>query len=195
MNYTERRKEQAQKTETAILTAALSLMREYGFDSVTVRDICRKAGITTGAFYHHFQSKEDLFDKGFAPLDLYMERALEEQPTNRPAEKLKVILTNYALFIENCGELVAQYYQRRIGNPDVLSLDASRFVKRALVDCFKQAMDQGMKIFHDDPEWSAEFCYCHFRGILIDWLLHKREYSLMDRMMESYELFKLMFQQ
>ena len=43
MNYSERRKEQAQRTETAILDAALSLMREAGFDAVTVRDICKKA--------------------------------------------------------------------------------------------------------------------------------------------------------
>lgn len=193
MTYRERRKEQAQRTEAAILDAALTLMREAGFEAVTVRDICKKAGITTGAFYHHFQSKEELFDKGFAPLDQYMEKALEGQPADDPAQRLKTILCDYTAFMENCGELTAQYYQRRLADPTVASMDASRYIQRALIDCFRQAQEQGIPILRDDPEWTADFCYCHFRGVVIDWLLHNREYSLLDKMMDEYALFELIF--
>lgn len=55
MDYRQRRKEQAQQTEQAILQAAMELARENSFDKVSVRDICQRAGITTGAFYHHFR--------------------------------------------------------------------------------------------------------------------------------------------
>ena len=68
MDYRQRRKEQAQQTEQAILQAAMELARENSFDKVSVRDICQRAGITTGAFYHHFRSKEDLLSRGFSPL-------------------------------------------------------------------------------------------------------------------------------
>ena len=61
MDYAARRRAQAAQTEQDILQAALALMRTRGFDHVSIRDICRQAGITTGAFYHHFASKEDLF--------------------------------------------------------------------------------------------------------------------------------------
>lgn len=67
MDYRQRRKEQAQQTEQAILQAAMELARENSFDKVSVRDICQRAGITTGAFYHHFRSKEDLLSRGFSP--------------------------------------------------------------------------------------------------------------------------------
>lgn len=194
MDYSQRRKEQAQRTETAILNAALTLMRENGFESVTVRDICKAAGITTGAFYHHFQSKEDLFDKGFAPLDQYMEMALENEPDDDPAQRLKFILYNYALFMEKSGELASQYYQRRLSNPSVSSMDGSRYIRSVMVDCFTRAKERNIHVFHDDPEWTADFCYCHFRGIVIDWLLQKREYSLLDKMMEHFALFELSFQ-
>lgn len=193
MNYSERRKEQAQRTETAILDAALTLMREAGFEAVTVRDICKKAGITTGAFYHHFQSKEELFDKGFASLDQYMEKALTDHPMDDPAQRLKAILCNYALFMENCGELLAQYYQRRLVDPGMTSLDASRYIRRALIDCFAQAKEQGIPIPRGNPEWTADFCYRHFRGVVIDWLLHKRDYSLLNKMIDEYDEFELMF--
>lgn len=193
MDYSQRRKEQAQRTEAAILNAALTLMRENGFEAVTVRDICKAAGITTGAFYHHFQSKEELFDKGFAPLDLYMENVLKNEPTEDPAQRLKLILSKYARFMEKSGELVAQYYQRRLSNPSVSSMDATRYIKSVMINCFTQAKAQGFHVLRDDPEWTAEFCYRHFRGVVIDWLLHKREYSLLDKMMEEYTLFELIF--
>lgn len=193
MSYSERRKEQAQKTETTILNAALELMRTDGFEAVTVRDICKHAGITTGAFYHHFKSKEELFDKGFAPLDQFMKTVLEEQQTEDPAVQLWIILEHYALFMENCGTLAAQYYQRRLGNPDATSLDPTHYIHTVLKDCFLQAQKQGYRVLQDDPVWTAEFCYCHFRGVVIDWLLRKREFSLQERMREEFRLFEEMF--
>lgn len=193
MSYSERRKEQAQKTETAILNAALELMRQDGFEAVTVRDICKHAGITTGAFYHHFKSKEELFDKGFAPLDQFMGAVLENCQDEGPVARLRIVLDHYALFMENCGTLAAQYYQRRLGNPDTASLDPAHYIHSVLEDCFAQARKQGYHILRDDPAWTAEFCYCHFRGVVIDWLLRKREFSLQDRMREEFELFEEMF--
>lgn len=189
MNYTERRKEQAQHTETEILNAALRLMREKGFEAVTVREICREAGITTGAFYHHFQSKEELFDKGFAPLDQYIETLLKDRPAEGPTQRLEFVLRNYALFIENCGELAAQYYQRRLSGQATVSMDATRAIRRVMIQCFEQEREQGKRLPGNDPIWTVDFCYRHFRGVVIDWLLAKRSYSLLDRMMEEFKLF------
>ena len=193
MSYSERRKEQAQKTETTILNAALELMRTDGFEAVTVRDICTRAGITTGAFYHHFKSKEELFDKGFTPMDQFMGKVLETCPNDDPVARLKTILDHYALFMENCGTLAAQYYQRRLGNPDAASLDPTHYIHSVMEDCFAQAQSQGYRILNDDPAWMAEFCYCHFRGVVIDWLLRKRVFSLQERMREEFKLFDGLF--
>ena len=193
MNYSERRKEQAQKTETAILSAALELMRKDGFELVTVRDICIHAGITTGAFYHHFKSKEELFDKGFAPMDQFMSAMLEKLPEDDPVARLMTIVDHYAMFMENCGVLAAQYYQRRLGSPDTASLDPTHYIHSVLETCFTQAKEQGYTILRDDPAWTAEFCYCHFRGVVINWLLHKREYSLQERMREEFHSFQDIF--
>src|ERR1700682_5350379 len=45
---------------TKLLDAALSLIRAKGYSATTVDDICQTAGVTKGAFFHHFASKEDL---------------------------------------------------------------------------------------------------------------------------------------
>jgi TetR/AcrR family transcriptional repressor of nem operon len=45
---------------TRLLEAAMQMIRAQGYAATTVDDICQKAGLTKGAFFHHFRSKEDL---------------------------------------------------------------------------------------------------------------------------------------
>jgi TetR/AcrR family transcriptional repressor of nem operon len=44
----------------ALLTAATRLVREKGYAATSVDDLCAAAGVTKGAFFHHFASKEAL---------------------------------------------------------------------------------------------------------------------------------------
>lgn len=43
-----------------ILSAALGVIRSKGYSATTVDDLCDAAGVTKGAFFHHFDSKEAL---------------------------------------------------------------------------------------------------------------------------------------
>jgi TetR/AcrR family transcriptional repressor of nem operon len=43
-----------------LLDAALAAIRAQGFAATSVEELCRAAGVTKGAFFHHFRSKEDL---------------------------------------------------------------------------------------------------------------------------------------
>ena len=195
MSYAQRRQAQVRQTERNILQAALTLMRERGFDKVSIRDICKQAGITTGAFYHHFPSKESLLNKGFAPLDDYMEAALRGHEADEPAERLGHILSAYARFMEEeGGELTGRYYVRRITDPTTQSMDSSRYTLRAMVECFRQAQREGILASGRSPEWVADFCYRHFRGVVIDWVLHNYSYRLLPKMEEDYQLFTGFFQ-
>lgn len=192
--YLQRRKLQAQETQRKILSSALFLMRERGFDKVSIRDICKAAGITTGAFYHHFPSKEALLEQGFAPLDDYMRRAMEGHDGEAPADRLWRILASYAQFMEDSRELIGRYYQRRLAEPHFHSMDPDRYTLRVMLDCFRQAEREGILRIDRNPEWVADFCYRHFRGLVIDWILRDYGYPLLPKMEEDYQLFAAMFQ-
>jgi len=43
-----------------LLDAALSLIREKGYSATSVDELCTHAGVTKGAFFHHFKTKDAL---------------------------------------------------------------------------------------------------------------------------------------
>ncbi len=42
-----------------LLDAAVHVVRQKGYAATSVDDLCKAAGVTKGAFFHHFESKED----------------------------------------------------------------------------------------------------------------------------------------
>ena len=51
-----------EQREQRILDAALELFVHYGYDKTTVSDIAHEAGVSKGAIYLHFESKDALFE-------------------------------------------------------------------------------------------------------------------------------------
>jgi AcrR family transcriptional regulator len=82
----------ADERRTEILEAAQRLFMSRGYDATTVNDLISEVGISKGAFYHHFSSKDDVLsalvwnmaEQGLAVLSPIFER---EDLT--PLEKLK----------------------------------------------------------------------------------------------------------
>jgi len=50
-----------EETRESILSAALAGFAESGYEAMGVAEICQRAGVTKGAFYHYFPSKQAVF--------------------------------------------------------------------------------------------------------------------------------------
>lgn len=53
--------QRGEETRNRILDAALEAFARYGYDATSVSQICRRADVTKGGFYHHFPSKQAVF--------------------------------------------------------------------------------------------------------------------------------------
>ena len=53
--------QRSEETRGRILDAAVRKFAIAGYDAASVDDICSEAGVSKGAFYHHFPSKQSVF--------------------------------------------------------------------------------------------------------------------------------------
>lgn len=191
MDYHARRKAQSDRTEAAILKAAAELSRESSFDKISIRDICKRAGITTGAFYYHFPSKDAMLSRGFSPLDAHMEALMVGHEEEPPLDRLWGLLSGYAKYMEDMGSaLVARYYEHRLSVPSSASMDPTRFTHRAMLNCLADLKAQGGLTPGFSPEWVAEFLFRHFRGVVVDWVLRGGTYPLLPKLEQDYYFFQ-----
>ncbi len=51
----------AEETRERILAAAEDCFAHYGYDATGIAEICQKAGVSKGAFFHHFPTKQAVF--------------------------------------------------------------------------------------------------------------------------------------
>jgi TetR/AcrR family transcriptional repressor of nem operon len=59
-------------SKARLLDAAVQVFRSKGYAATRVEDVCEKAGLTKGSFFHHFKSKEEL---ALAAADHFSDRA------------------------------------------------------------------------------------------------------------------------
>ena len=74
------------------MDAALAVIRQKGFCATSVDDLCKHAGVTKGAFFHHFESKEAL---GVAAAEHWSATTgvfFADAPYHRQADPLKRVL-------------------------------------------------------------------------------------------------------
>jgi AcrR family transcriptional regulator len=80
----------ATDTRTNILKTALLLFLEKGYKDVSYQDLVKKTGLSKGAMYHYFSSKEELLNAVF---DLFSQSSIQPAPI-APEEAV----TDYASF-------------------------------------------------------------------------------------------------
>jgi TetR/AcrR family acrAB operon transcriptional repressor len=92
------KKYNSQATIETILSVSAKLFLEKGFDKTSMQDIAKTAGISKGAIYHHFQSKEDIINAVTELQAQSMENMvngwLSEMGTYTGKEKLISLLEN-----------------------------------------------------------------------------------------------------
>jgi AcrR family transcriptional regulator len=90
--------QRSEETRARILEAAVKQFAINGYNRASVDNICEQAGVSKGAFYHHFQTKQDVF---LALLDGWLQtfdQAIEASK-DRPVPETFQMMTEYFPYI------------------------------------------------------------------------------------------------
>jgi len=105
----------SRETKNRIFQASKVILKTEGYEALSLKNICKEAGVSNGSFYHHFKSKDDL-------LSYYIEEQpkiapdLLENPKDVTGVK-ETIIQVYLNYVRYCGELgvefLASYYDTK----------------------------------------------------------------------------------
>jgi AcrR family transcriptional regulator len=123
-----------EKRRARIEAAALELFRARGFDHVTVEDVCAEAGVAPATFYRHFGTKEEVVFAYREDFTAALGRALEAGAQVPDAERLPVVLGEFAAFLESQQDVLALRDQIVLGHPRLMqrTLTVQRDMESAL---------------------------------------------------------------
>ena len=95
----------ALETKRKLISTALELIKENGFDSINVEDITRKAGVAKGTFYTYFKRKEDIvLEISRTPFSEIADE-IENMKDMEIIQKLAHYFHRFMECVETCGKI------------------------------------------------------------------------------------------
>jgi AcrR family transcriptional regulator len=149
----ETRSERKQRTREALLDAALQLLDDRAFGSLSLREVTRKAGIVPAGFYRHFQDMDEL---GFALIDESFRRLRQMLHSVREDRRdcKGVIRTSVAILVGHVHENPLHF--RFIARERSSGVPALRRAIRAEIRLLSSELATDLARVPDLRRWSSE---------------------------------------
>ncbi len=163
--------------------AALALFRSQGYESTTVEQITRQAGLAKGTFFNYFATKDAVLRYlGVREVGRLSAASLANGSTS-PIRKLKRFLEALAGSIERDRDLVCQIFRSGISVPDLMAGDAGGFsLQPTATLLIRQAQRAGEVNSQLDPEMLAAVLDALYLQQLVRWCECERPYPLAERL-------------
>lgn len=177
-NLTSRQK-QAIETKRRLYRSAVELFKQYPYDEVKITDICEKANVSVGVFYHYFESKRDILHEAYLNFDNELEEALEIVKTTSPIDNIISIVEMYLDKTANIGPKYRNLFLRNeleMGYDDITSRKRESY--QEVLENVKAAVDQGLLI-GDENEITDDILRC-LKGIVYHWSLYEGSIDLVE---------------
>lgn len=132
-------------TKMQMINTAKQLFYEYGYSSITIKEICEKSGMLKSGFFYYFKDKTDLVNyiSYLVNMDLYQELS-EESKTFSMNPKIRSIYMAMAFFYQILAdEKLSKFYGELFqDNPNLFFND----------DSYKAKIAETYSAFGNDPK-------------------------------------------
>ena len=164
--------QRAEETHARILDAAFEAFARFGYDATSVSEICRRAGVTKGGFYHHFPSKQavflELLEHWLKGVDSGLEQ-LRSGAATIPEEFLRMTAMVQQIFQEAGGKLpiFLEFLTKAGQSPVVWQATVAPFrrYESFFAGMIQEGIDEG-SLREVDPELATHVLLCFAVGLL-----------------------------
>lgn len=167
--------QRSEETRTKIIESAIKLFSNRGFNASSVDDICAEAGISKGAFYHHFETKQALF---LALLDRWLhsiDNAIEASKDKTAPETFMQMTEAFPYVFETAREGLPMFFEFWLqASRDKKVWEASiapyRRYHKYFTSLIKKGVEEGSFV-EVDPELAARMIVSTAMGLFLQSLL------------------------
>ncbi len=186
--------QRSETTRAHILDAARKLFARSGYESASVDAICAEAGVSKGAFYHHFPTKQAIFlqllENWLSGLETQLETAREG------TENVAQVFVNMTALIPGIFRDADQRLPMFLefwaqASRDKIVWDATISPYRRYRDFFAELIEQGVAegTFREvNPQIAAEMIVSLAVGTLLQGLLDARGANWQQTAIESMQI-------
>jgi AcrR family transcriptional regulator len=183
-----------EQTKALILSTALEMLHERGYEATTMRGIAEKAGVSLGNAYHYFGSKDHLIQAFYHRTHedhLRVSRPALEKETSLKARLLSVMRLKIET-LEPYHEFAGVLFQTAADPHSPLNpfAHASAPVRRDSIRLFEQLVEQTKARIPDDLRAELPYLlWLYHMGIILFWIhdssrKRARTYRLIDQTVE-----------
>lgn len=168
--------QRSEETRKRLLDAAEAAFAQLGYDGASVAAICQAAGVSKGAFYHHFASKQALF---LALLDRWLARidpqllARDDDATSVPdrLESMTALLGPILMMASRRLPIYLEFWTRAARDPEVWEAMAEPYgrYRDHFASLIEAGIDEG-SLQPMDPQTGASVVVALAVGLLIQGL-------------------------
>ncbi|MGW8821559.1 TetR/AcrR family transcriptional regulator [Paenibacillus lautus] len=136
-----------EETINQILTVALNLFMQKGYEQTSIQDIINElGGLTKGAIYHHFKSKEEILqavtDHLFQGVDDMLSSVRDDKELNGREKLRKISLVS----LDNpAQDELASVAPNLLRNPKMLAALIENIIDKAVPVYIQPIIEQGMR--------------------------------------------------
>ena len=182
-NNLTKRKLQSLESRKKIFEVAIRLIKDRGFDKVTIEEICSEAKVSKGLFYNYFSSKDQIVVEQFLEIDKYYKEIVENDLNNYSGiEKLLEFVKLQLKYGQyRMGkDLMRNVYRSLIMTSKTghIVLDDSRFLYTFLTDTIKEAQKMKELPRNLDANEIGDSIAVLMRGLFYNWCLYERDFNL-----------------
>ncbi len=167
--------QRSEETRAKILESAVKLFSTRGYTAASMDDLCAEAGISKGAFYHHFESKQALF---LALLDGWLQtidNAIEATKDKTVPETFMQMTEAFPYIFETAGGGLPMFLEfwlqasrdKKIWNA---SIAPYRRYHKYFTSLIKKGVQEGSFV-EVDPELASRMIVSTAMGLLLQSLL------------------------
>lgn len=157
------------------MESAVKLFSSRGYNAASVDDICKDAGISKGAFYHHFESKQMLF---LALLDSWLQtidHAIEASKDKTAPETFMQITEAFPYIFETAGEglpMFLEFWLQASRDEKIwqASVAPYRRYHKYFTSLIKKGVDEGSFV-EVNPELTSRMIISTAMGLLLQSLM------------------------